>query len=82
MDLTVFLIDDHEDAREALDAVAKDEAIIVIPSRARFLWRVGRLLPALSEKAGGAAIAKERATRGLAHPRPVASAIGAGRLVP
>lgn len=50
-------------AREALDAAAKDEAIIVIPSRARFLWRLGRLFPALSEKVSGAAIAKERATR-------------------
>ncbi|HWO11277.1 MAG TPA: SDR family oxidoreductase [Polyangiaceae bacterium] len=50
-------------AREALDAAAKDEAIIVIPSHARFLWRLGRLFPALSEKGGGAAIAKERAMR-------------------
>jgi NAD(P)-dependent dehydrogenase (short-subunit alcohol dehydrogenase family) len=51
-------------AREALDAAARNEAIIVLPSRARFLWRVGRLFPALSERFGGAAIAKERATRG------------------
>ena len=50
-------------AREALDAAANDEAIIVLPSRARFLWRLGRLFPALSEKVSGAAIAKERATR-------------------
>lgn len=50
-------------AREALDAAARNEALIVLPSRARLLWRLGRLFPALSEKTGGVAVAKERATR-------------------
>ena len=51
-------------AREALDAAARNEAIIVIPARGRLLWRLARLWPALSENGGRAAIAKERATRG------------------
>jgi NAD(P)-dependent dehydrogenase (short-subunit alcohol dehydrogenase family) len=51
-------------AREALDATADDEPIIVLPSRARFLWRLGRLFPALVEKGGRDAVSKERATRG------------------
>jgi NAD(P)-dependent dehydrogenase (short-subunit alcohol dehydrogenase family) len=50
-------------AREALDAVAHDESIIVLPGRARLLWRLGRLFPALVEKGGRDAVAKERATR-------------------
>jgi len=50
-------------AREALDAAANNEPIIVLPSRARFLWRLGRMFPALVEKGGRDAVAKERATR-------------------
>jgi NAD(P)-dependent dehydrogenase (short-subunit alcohol dehydrogenase family) len=50
-------------ASEALDAAARNEAVIVLPARARLLWRIGRLFPALLEKGGRDAIAKERATR-------------------
>ena len=50
-------------ARDALDAAANDEAIIVVPSRARFLWRLGRYFPALVEKGGRDAVAAERSTR-------------------
>jgi NAD(P)-dependent dehydrogenase (short-subunit alcohol dehydrogenase family) len=51
-------------AREALDAAAADVPVIVLPSRARLLWRLGRMFPALVEKGGRDEIAKERATRG------------------
>lgn len=38
-------------ATEALDAIERDEAVIVLPSRARLVWRVGRFLPSLAERA-------------------------------
>ncbi len=53
-------------ARETLDAVDANEAVIVIPGRARLVWRLGRMLPALVEKAGRDAVAKERAKRASA----------------
>lgn len=37
-------------AREALDAVERNQGIIVIPGRARLAWRIGRLLPKLAER--------------------------------
>lgn len=47
-------------AAETLDAVAKNVGVIVLPSRTRFLWRVGRLAPALVEKTTIDAVAAER----------------------
>lgn len=50
-------------AEEALDAIEANEAVIVIPGKARFLWRLGRLAPGLVEKACVDAVAAERATK-------------------
>ncbi len=50
-------------ARETLDAVERNEGIIVRPSRARFLWRLGRWFPALVERGGLAAVERERRAR-------------------
>jgi NAD(P)-dependent dehydrogenase (short-subunit alcohol dehydrogenase family) len=50
-------------ATEALDAITENVGVIVLPSRARFLWRLGRLLPALVEKASIDAVAAERVTK-------------------
>ena len=50
-------------AREALDAVARNVGIIVAPARARLLWRLGRLSPAVVEKGSVQAVAAERATK-------------------
>jgi NAD(P)-dependent dehydrogenase (short-subunit alcohol dehydrogenase family) len=50
-------------AAEALDAVAKNASVIVLPSRARFLWRLGRFSPALIEKESLAAVAAVRRTK-------------------
>ncbi len=47
-------------ATEALDAIAKNVGVIVIPSKARFLWRLGRMAPSLVEKASIDAVAGER----------------------
>lgn len=51
-------------SREALEGIARDQGVIVVPSRARLLWRLGRMFPALVERAGLAAVAKERDGRG------------------
>jgi NAD(P)-dependent dehydrogenase (short-subunit alcohol dehydrogenase family) len=50
-------------ARETIDAVERGEGVIVRPSRARRLWRLGRWFPALVERGGLAAVAKERRAR-------------------
>lgn len=50
-------------ANEALDAVAANEPIIVLPARARLLWRLGRLFPAVVERASLKVVAAERARR-------------------
>lgn len=47
-------------AEETLDAVLKNEGVIVLPSRARLLWRIGRLMPALVDKTCRDAVAVER----------------------
>lgn len=47
-------------AKETLDAVTKNEPIIVIPGRARLLWRLGRLSYAIIEKGSLAAVADAR----------------------
>lgn len=50
-------------AAEALEAIEANEGVIVIPARARMLWRLGRLVPALVEKGSIAAVAAERASK-------------------
>jgi NAD(P)-dependent dehydrogenase (short-subunit alcohol dehydrogenase family) len=50
-------------AREALDAVARNDGVIVLPARARRLWQLGRWFPGLVEKGGIGSVAKERSTR-------------------
>jgi NAD(P)-dependent dehydrogenase (short-subunit alcohol dehydrogenase family) len=50
-------------ARETLDAVERNEGVIVRPSRTRFLWRLGRWFPALVERGGLAAVERERRAR-------------------
>lgn len=53
----------HKLATEALAAIDENVPIIVIPGNARLRWRIGRLLPALVEKAVIAAVAAERAEK-------------------
>lgn len=48
---------------EALAAIEKNQAIIVLPSKARTLWRLGRLYPALVAKACLDAVALAREQR-------------------
>jgi len=48
---------------EALTAIAKNRGVIVIPRKARVLWRLGRLSPGLVEKACRDAAAGERKAR-------------------
>ncbi len=50
-------------AEEALAAIERNKAIIVIPGRARFSWRLGRLFPALVEKIIHKAVRTERSFR-------------------
>lgn len=50
-------------AREALDAVARNQSIIVIPGKARLIWRLGRLSLSLIEKVAVKAVQKERSHR-------------------
>ncbi len=49
--------------RDALSAIEKNKGVIVIPRKARVLWRVGRMAPALVEKACRDAVAGERHAR-------------------
>lgn len=55
-------------AVEVLDAVERNEAVIVLPARARAAWRIGRLFPGLVEKLAGDAVAAERADKTAASP--------------
>lgn len=50
-------------AKETLDAVAKNVPIIVIPGRARLLWRLGRLSYAIVEKGSLTAVADARKSK-------------------
>ena len=52
-------------ALEALAAVDANEGVIVLPARARLLFRLGRMLPMLAEKAAIDAVAGERAAKKL-----------------
>ncbi len=55
-------------AEETLAAMARNEAVIVIPGRARLAWRLGRIAPWLVEKVSGDAVAYERANK-VERPR-------------
>ncbi len=48
---------------ETLLAIEHNIGVIVLPGRARTLWRLGRFLPSLIEKAGIKAVADERASK-------------------
>ena len=50
-------------AEETLDAVERNTALIVLPARARFGWRLGRVFPALVASVTAKAVAAERAER-------------------
>ncbi|QCK86366.1 SDR family oxidoreductase [Phreatobacter aquaticus] len=50
-------------ADDILAALDKNKSVIVLPGRARLAWRLGRLFPALVEKIGLSAVAKERSSR-------------------
>ncbi len=50
-------------AEETLDQVAKDVGVIVIPARARMLWRLGRLAPSMVEKAARDVVAEVRSQK-------------------
>jgi NAD(P)-dependent dehydrogenase (short-subunit alcohol dehydrogenase family) len=58
-------------AREALAAIERNERVIVVPARARFGWRLGRLLPALVARVSAAVVARERQSRGAGEPRAI-----------
>jgi NAD(P)-dependent dehydrogenase (short-subunit alcohol dehydrogenase family) len=46
--------------KEALAGIERNRGLIVIPRRARVLWRAGRVFPALADKACRDAVAAER----------------------
>jgi hypothetical protein len=50
-------------ARESLDAVAANRAVIVISGRARMAWRIGRLASGLAERRMRGAVVAERKGR-------------------
>ncbi|MCJ0764399.1 SDR family NAD(P)-dependent oxidoreductase [Variovorax terrae] len=50
-------------AEEALDAIERNQAIIVVPGRARVAWRLARLFPGLVERLALSAVQAERADR-------------------
>jgi NAD(P)-dependent dehydrogenase (short-subunit alcohol dehydrogenase family) len=50
-------------AREALDGVGRNKAVIVIPARARIAWRMGRLFPGLVDQLVLRAVRAERVER-------------------
>lgn len=50
--------------REALAGIERDRGVVVIPRKARVLWRAGRVLPGVVEKACRDAVAAERRALG------------------
>lgn len=63
-------------AQETLAAVARNDAVIVLPARARFGWRLGRLFPVLIERGQVPAVAAERRQRAAHAPKQPAAAFG------
>lgn len=55
-------------AAEALAALDRNRAVIVIPGRARLAWRLGRLFPALAARVSERFVAVERRGRPQANP--------------
>jgi NAD(P)-dependent dehydrogenase (short-subunit alcohol dehydrogenase family) len=47
-------------ARQALDAVASNRPLLVTPAAARMVWRIGRLAPAFTNRAGTRFVQKQR----------------------
>ena len=47
-------------ARDTLEALDRNQGVIVLPGRARLAWRMGRLFPGLVEKISKTAAANER----------------------
>jgi NAD(P)-dependent dehydrogenase (short-subunit alcohol dehydrogenase family) len=60
-------------AEETLEGVMRNQALIVLPARARFGWRLGRLFPGLVDALCAPAVAAERAAR--TAPRRPAPAV-------
>lgn len=50
-------------AEDTLNAISKNQGIIVIPQRAKAVWHIGKLFPKLVEKTCADALAIERADR-------------------
>ena len=50
-------------AEETLEAVQRNEELIVLPARARVAWRLGRFFPDVTARFLAPAVAAERATR-------------------
>ncbi|HEX2060625.1 MAG TPA: SDR family oxidoreductase [Thermoanaerobaculia bacterium] len=50
-------------AREALDAIARNDGVVVLPKRARLAWRLGRFLPNVVERSVAAIARRERGER-------------------
>lgn len=50
-------------AEDTLKAIEKNQAVIVLPTQARVIWRLGRLFPALVEHESVNAVAAERKKR-------------------
>lgn len=64
-------------ADDALRAIERNQAVIVIPGRARLAWRLGRLAPWLVETVSLGAVAAERSNKSMGNglpraPRPPA----------
>jgi NAD(P)-dependent dehydrogenase (short-subunit alcohol dehydrogenase family) len=50
-------------AEESLAAIERDEAVVVLPKKARFVWRLGRALPKVIEAGCARAVAAARKKR-------------------
>jgi hypothetical protein len=50
-------------AEETLDAVSRNVGVIVIPARARMMWRASRWAPGLADMAGAKLLANARKTK-------------------
>lgn len=55
-------VDPHALAARVLDAVAKNQYLVIEPVQARMAWRLNRLAPGYIQKAAAAFVARQRAT--------------------
>jgi NAD(P)-dependent dehydrogenase (short-subunit alcohol dehydrogenase family) len=67
-------------AEETLEAVARNTPLIVLPGRAHFAWRLGRMFPRVADAAIHAALAAERGSRSAAGQGSAATAPAHGAL--